>query len=97
MNIEKNQFIIDEISSYCFKGMNDFFYCDVCKKEYKKNYKSKHLKSKMHFHMLHGKKCTECPAELDRTSGSQIKLCIDCYKKKKNRESMVRLFDHYKV
>jgi hypothetical protein len=94
-----NQFIIDEISSY-FKEMqtaSDCFYCEVCKKDYRKNYKSRHLKSKMHFHLLNGKKCENCLVEIDRTSGSQIKLCIDCYKKKKEKENMDRFFNHYKV
>lgn len=92
-----NDFIIRELSDLSFNMYNNktpssvMFYCDTCKKEYTKANKHSHLRSKYHYYQIHGKKCEICDIDIDKTTGSHIKLCIDCYKKSSN----ARFINHY--
>lgn len=94
MSVINNDFIIRELSYIYYNktlNKNKMFYCDICKKEYTKANKSSHLKSKYHYYQIHGKKCEHCGIEIDKTTGSHIKLCTSCYKKSSN----IRFVSHY--
>lgn len=86
-----NDFIIRDISYMYNNKTKGMFYCDICKKEYTKANKNSHLKSKYHYYQINGKRCEHCNIEIDKTTGSHIKLCVPCYKKSSN----FKFINHY--